>query len=171
MIAQRSPAPIVEEEKPTPAPKQSAKPKPITKPKVLSEDSESPIKREPKLKSRGGKDNSSPAVGRKTGPYAGTWTGTFDLGLLGYWEVRITINDAQTTMMVLQSNKATANPAIARATTSADGITATFPAFKNPTGGWGQQFWTLKPDPGGKTAHVRYKDPLQDVTRLFKRED
>ena len=101
--------------------------------------------------------------------------GSFDLGFPWILEFKIAINDAQTTMTILQSNKTAEIPATgpvtARATTSADGITATFPDFKNPIGNWGQQFWTLKPDPDGKTAHVRYKDPLQDVTRLFQRED
>jgi hypothetical protein len=49
--------------------------------------STSSTKREPKLKFQASKNNSHPAVGRKTASYAGTWMGAFDLGLLGYWEV------------------------------------------------------------------------------------
>jgi hypothetical protein len=66
VTAHRLPAPISEVEGPTPAPKQSARPKPkrATKPKFTSENSESP-----------GKIASS-SQSRPTPKFTGTWTGT-----------------------------------------------------------------------------------------------
>src|SRR5437879_934735 len=91
ITVRKLPAPIVEEEKPTPAPEQSAKPKPkrTIKPKVTSESSERSTKRQ----------TSSPPPQSTAAPtqprYSGTWRGTINCSIWEDVEHIIVIDDAQ----------------------------------------------------------------------------
>jgi cytoskeletal protein RodZ len=98
ITAHRLPAPIVEEEKPTPAAEQSAKPKPkpTIKPKATRENSESATRRQ----------TSSPPP--KTQPtqqnrFSGTWNGIINCGPGGDIEHTIAIDTAHNLVTVWQT--------------------------------------------------------------------
>jgi len=110
MIAQRAPAPIIEEEKATPGPKQAAKLKPIV---------ESQTNRA-KTPSRA-VSASTPARAKK---FTGTWGGTMQTFPAGNQTTQIAIDSSETTMTVSWFGK-TASAKVQQL--SGDTLQATFP--------------------------------------------
>jgi hypothetical protein len=136
----RLPAPILEtQESPTPAPEQSAKPKAkrIVKPKA-SENSESSTN----------KRATSPTPKSKATPIqprlAGNWNGIMDCGIAGVIEHTISIDVALSSMTVWQTN----NPSVR-------GIGSTQVNGDTMTLHYDGCYWTLTPNPDGKTVLVR----------------
>jgi len=130
ITAHRLPAPIVEEEKPTPAPERSAKPKPKrTFKKATSENSETSTKRQtpsPTLKTQ--------ATSQRK--FAGTWKGTLDGR---EWVIVVDANETQ--------GSAAGGPW---------GTERGATRINQNTISWNYVFnsWSLTVSPGSKTAQV-----------------
>lgn len=157
VTAHRLPAPISEiPESPTPAPEQSAKPKPkrTAKPKVASEHSENSTKRQ--TPSTTPRNQPTPTQLR----FAGTWNGIMNCGIAGNIEHTITIDLAQNSMAVWQTN----DPSVrvdGPAQSSGDTITGNY--------GWNGT-WSVTPYPDGQTATVRFQAFLLDSSAIFRRQ-
>jgi outer membrane biosynthesis protein TonB len=160
-VTQRLPAPIVEEEKPMPAPQRSAKPKPkrTTKPKIESEKKESvnqPARRT--IESKKSQVNAQPQK-----KFSGIWRGTINCGIWGSIEHRIIIDDTQKSMTV---SKIGIGPGGANGTAAAtlgpDGLSAQLPGVNGK--------WSLQPNTGGKTARVRLDGFMHVSSAVFTRE-
>lgn len=146
-IVHRVPAPISEVETPTPAPKQSAKPK--------AKHSATPVASEkPKAKSAPVSDD------HKLHSYAGTWRGAITCGSYQNVEHVIVIDSNEKTMTVTKMGPGGVNGSAA-AFVGADGLTVKF--------GWPNGTWALKPNPDGQTAHVRLTSFLMDNSAIFRR--
>lgn len=136
ITAHRLPAPISEiPESPTPAPEQSAKSKPkrTIKSKATSESSESSTSHQ--TPSPQPKSQATPTQPR----FAGTWNGIMDCGIYGIIDHTIAIT--QDSMTVWQ----TKNPSVRGSGApqiSGDTITIRYDTC----------YWTLTPNPDGKTA-------------------
>ncbi|MEY2481242.1 MAG: Gram-negative bacterial TonB protein C-terminal [Verrucomicrobiota bacterium] len=149
----RLPAPIVEEEKATPAPQEEqAKPKIKHAKKVKSEEPEAaktatkvpePAKPEP-----------------ITGParFAGAWTGKISQGLLGHVASTVTV-DATASSVELSHNLGGGSRRAALA-----GDTLTW-----HSGMVGEISWTLTPNSDGQTAQVTMKGLFAHDTQTFRR--
>ncbi|HEX7517885.1 MAG TPA: hypothetical protein VF345_11440 [Chthoniobacterales bacterium] len=138
VTANRLPAPISEVESPTPAPEQSAKPKPkrTIKPDVTSKSSESSTKRQ---KASSPQSQSTP---NRT-PFAGTWQGTLsDTGGSNGVSATLIVNPAQDSAVV--KGLAFWGDRRGRATALGNTLSWTFLAEK----------WTMVIAPDGKTAVV-----------------
>jgi hypothetical protein len=144
------PAPIHETAAtPTPKPAQAAKPKP-----------KQPV--EPKSKFETDSQIIPPSALRKTGPYAGTWTGIIHHGVSGDRENTIVIDETQTTMKVSDVKRPSGHTFSGPALVGSGGISAAL----GLTGGT----WTLKPYPDGKTAQVKLKAAYYESSAVFRRE-
>ena len=154
--AHRLPAPIQEiPESPTPAPEQSAKPKPKRTVKRASESSETSTKHQT-ASSPQPKSQATPIQPR----FAGTWNGIMNCGIAGNIEHTISIDLAQNSMAVWQTN----DPAVrvdGPAQISGDTITGNY--------GW-SGVWSITPYPDGQTAKVRYQAFLLDSNAIFRRQ-
>jgi hypothetical protein len=159
LSSHRLPAPIVEEEKPTPAPEQSVKPKPkrTVKPNIATENAQSSEKRKT---ISGPQNRATPA---RTS-FAGTWSGTMNITLFGNIGYTFLIDPAQTTVKMWGTNNPAEIPRtkfdLCPASISPDGISWNWSAWK----------WTLKPYPDGKTALVKVAGPFQSGSAIFRRE-
>jgi hypothetical protein len=137
MIAHRSPAPIVEEEKSTPAPEEQT------------------TKSKSKRKSVENSEANQPAEATKREPskprerFAGTWTGKINQGIIGdvVFTLTFTAGGSQVT-------DHTSLGTYSHATTS-DGHTATW-----KSGLLNEIVWTFSPNGDGNTAHVTSKSPF-----------
>ncbi len=133
VIAQRSPAPIVETpDNPTPAPAQAAAPK---------------LKRPMKPKFQASTTKPSRQAPATTGParFAGNWSGSISQGILGTLKVSFSINPSATSVKMSGTEK----PA------TINGNTITWKA------GWfSEMTWTLTPQKDGTTALVTSKSGL-----------
>jgi hypothetical protein len=149
------PAPIVEEEKPTPAPEQSAAPKPKakrqTKPAATSEE-QAPAKTEARAKT------APPPAALGPARFAGTWTGKINQGVLGHVRTNLTI-DATATSIELSHNLGGGSKRLAVSGNSA--------SWKS--GAVGEIAWTLSPNSDGQTAQVTMKGLLLSDTTTFRR--
>jgi hypothetical protein len=157
ITAHRLPAPIQEiPESATPAPEQSAKPKPkrTIKPKVTSESSETSTKRQ--TSSTTPPNQPTPAQLR----FAGTWNGIMNCGIVGNIEHTISIDASQSSMSVWQTN----DPSVrvdGPAQSNGDTLTGNY--------GW-NGVWSVTPYPDGQTAKVRFQAFLLDSSAIFRRQ-
>ena len=149
MIAERSPAPIVEEEKPTPAPEEQT-----TKSKRKSVEKSEASKPAEAAKS---KESSKPKE-----RFAGTWTGIMKTFPAGNQTTQIVIDSTETTMTVAWFGKT----ASAKAQLNGDTLQATFPppAFQPES-----HHWAITPQPDGVSARVHFQCFLNDFTAVFHR--
>jgi hypothetical protein len=175
MIAQRSPAPIVEPtENPTPAAEQTAKPKPRR--------AVEPQTNKPTTSSRAA---STPASTRAK-KFAGSWVGTMSTIPWGNLPSVVTIDSTETTMAMSwyeadepgnpkiyrhfkaapesARGQVAAKPAFAAARLDGQTMTATFSAAL-----LGSSTWSITPQPDGKTARVRMQAFMNDFTAVFQR--
>jgi len=149
------PAPIVEEEKPTPAPEQSQATKPKTKRPTKSaaiSEEQTPAKTEPRAK--------PPPQPASLGParFAGTWTGKINQGVLGHVRTTLTI-DSTATSFDLSHNLGGGSKRL-----TVNGNTASW-----KSGTVGEIAWTLAPNSDGQTAQVAMKGLLLNDTTTFRR--
>jgi hypothetical protein len=147
----QSPAPIVEEEKPTPAPTAEHSEAPQRKHSARSTSAEqSPKQTETRTKS-------APAA---QGParFAGTWNGKINQGLLGHVPTSVTV-DPTATSVELNKNLGGGNK---RATINGNTI-----SWKS--GLAGEITWALTPNGDGQTAQVTMKGMLLNDTTTFRR--
>ena len=180
MIAHRSPAPIVEEENPTPAAEERApKTKHSAKSKPSPEQSESAETKQPRREIA---KASSPARSK----FAGNWVGIMPTVPWGNLPSVVTIDSSETAMAMSwyeaddqakgkihqhfkaspesARDHAAANPAYAQAQREGDTIIASFPAAL-----LGKSKWFLTPQPDGVTAKVRMQAFMNDFTATFRR--
>ena len=163
VFAHRLPAPIQETpESPTPAPKQSAKPKRTNKVKATSENPEGLPRWKTPAESAKPTARSEPNQ-HKLNPYAGAWRGVINCSIWGDLEHLIVIDDAQKTMTVSKTSSG-AGGANGSAPTfvGADGLTATLPGLNGT--------WALKPNSDGKTARVRLTGFMLNSSAIFYRQ-
>ena len=148
----RLPAPIVEEEKPTPAP--------------IAEQSEAP-KRKHSPRSTSSAEESSAEAANKTKPapasqgparFAGSWTGKISQGLLGHVPTSVTVN-ANATSVELNHNLGGGTRPVT--------INGNIISWKS--GVAGEITWTLTPSSDGQTAQVTMKGLLLNDTTTFRR--
>jgi len=145
LIAQRSPAPIIEEEEPTPAP--AAEEQPTKSKRKSGENSEA----------------SKPAQPKKPKErFAGTWTGIMKTFPAGNQTTQIVIDSTETTMTVSWFGKT----ASSKAQLNGDTLQATFPppAFQPEP-----HHWAITPQPDGVSARVHFQCFLNDFTAVFHR--
>jgi hypothetical protein len=142
VIAQRSPAPIVEpEEKPTPAPEHSEAPKPKTKrpsKSVATSEEEAPAKAEVRAKP------APPLAPKGPARFAGTWIGKVNFGVTRRWgilEYTLVFNSAGTSVLEKTATFGSHSYSVVRNGDSAQ---------------WGTpgQNWKLTPNSDGRTALV-----------------
>jgi len=151
MIAHRSPAPIVEEEKPTPAP--------------AAEEQTTKSKRKSVEKSEASKPAEAAKPKETSKPkerFAGTWTGTMKTFPAGNQTTQIMIDSTETTMTVSWFGKT----ALSKAQRNGDTLQATFPppAFQPEP-----HHWAITPQPDGVSAQVHFQCFLNDFTAVFHR--
>ena len=173
LIAERSPAPIVEEN-PTPAPEQTAKPK--TKRVVESQ---------PNRATTSLHAESAPASARAK-KFAGSWVGTMPTIPWGNLASVVTVDSTETAMAMSwydagepgnpkryrqfkaapasERGHVAAKPAFAAARLDGDTLTATFSA---PL--LGSSTWSITPQPDGTTARVRMQAFMNNFTAVFQR--
>jgi hypothetical protein len=141
VTAHRSPAPIVEmPEKPTPAPEESAqqpKLKHSAKSRPKTEKNEDTVKQQastsaPRIKTHAPTNQSR---------FAGVWTGTISIGILGNAEETLTINSTGTVVGEKNQFGAATHPA------TCDGTTVKFRA-----GAFSEIAFTFTPNADGQTA-------------------
>jgi hypothetical protein len=174
LIARQSPAPIVEEEKPTPAPEQTAKPK--TKRAVESQ---------PNRATTSSHAESAPASARSK-KFAGSWVGIMPTIPWGNLPSVVTVDSRETAMAMSwyeagepgnpkiyrqfkaapasERGHVAAKPAFAAARLDGDTLTATFSA---PL--LGSSTWSITPQPDGTTARVRMQAFMNDFTAVFQK--
>ena len=149
--AERLPAPIVEEEKATPAP--------------ATEQAEAPKKKHSKKSTSTAEQSPSPQSETKKKPapvmsgparFAGTWTGKVNQGLLGHVETSFTI-DPTGASVELSENLGGGSKKV---TTNGNSIT-----WKS--GVAGEITWTLTPNSDGQTAQVTMKGLMLKDTMTF----
>lgn len=147
------PAPIVEEEKATPAPEEQAKPQTKHSKKTKSEDSES-------AKSHVTKPPEPPKPPPPTGSarFAGPWTGKFTSGPLGRLPSTLTV-DATASSVELSQNLGGGSR---RATAAGDTLTW-------HAGILGEVAWTLTLNSDGQTAQVTMKGLFGHNSQVFRR--
>ena len=147
VIAQRSPAPIVEE-KPTPAPKQMAKPKPtrVTQPKVDRATTPSRAAHSP-----------TPAPSKR---FAGSWTGVMHTFPWGDIPQTVTIDFAEETMTRARDWSSTNPGGTAPVRREGNSLKADF-------GSGGVLLLTRLGD--GRTALLRLTAPFNDQTAVFRK--
>ena len=150
LTLQESPAPIVEEEKPTPAPSaaqsEAPKRKHSSKSKAVSEEPSSA-----KIETRA-RPTAAPTL---QGParFAGTWTGKINSGVVGNIQIKL-VTSADARSVTDSSNYGGTTYA-----TRLKGNTLDWHA------GWLKEItWTLTPNPDGQTAAVTSKSVLGVVT-------
>jgi hypothetical protein len=152
MWANRSPAPIIEEEKPTPAPQQSEAPK--RKRSTKSSSNEESSSNQPETKA---KQARAPAV-QGTARFAGTWSGKVNQGWLGHVPSSLTV-DANATSVELSHNLGGFSRPV-----TINGNTISW-----KTGVAGEITWTLTPNSDGQTAQVTMKGLMLNDTTTFRR--
>jgi len=146
--AHRSPAPIVEEEKPTPAPEKSAKPRP---------------KRPAETKKNGAtqtstaKSTPTPVPSKR---FAGTWSGVMPEVPWGNIQTELIVDPTEATIKWRDSIRS--GPTTAKATVTGGTLSAPFQ-------GWSHPVWSITPDPGGNTAQVRLQAFMNDDHAVFQR--
>ncbi len=147
----QSPAPIVEEEKPTPAAEQSEAPKRKHSARSTSAE-QSPAQTETKTKAAPAPASQGPAR------FAGTWNGKINQGLLGHVQTSVTV-DSTATSVELNRNLGGGNR---KATVNGNSI-----SWKS--GVAGEVTWTLTPNSGGQTGQVTMKGLMLNDTTTFRR--
>ena len=153
LTAHRLPAPIIEEERstPAPAPQQSEAPKPKHSPRpTTTEQSSSPT--ETRAKPAPASASQGPAR------FAGTWTGKVNQGLLGHVATSFTI-DSSANSVELSHNLGGGTK---RATITGNSI-----SWKS--GVAGEVTWMLTPNSDGQTAQVNMKGTVLSDTTTFRR--
>jgi hypothetical protein len=150
----RVPAPIVEEEKPTPAPSAAQPEAPKRKRSTKSSSNEESSSNQPETKAKQGR---APAF---QGParFAGTWTGKVNQGLLGHVASSVTVN-ADATSVELSHNLG-GNTRLA----AINGNSLTW-----KSGVAGEITWTLTPNSDGQTAQITMKGMVLNDTTTFRR--
>lgn len=150
---ERAPAPIVEEEKATPAPKTEQSEAPKRKHSTRSTSAEqSPTEGETKTKV------APAAVAQGPARFAGTWSGKVNQGLLGHVATSLTVNSAATSVELGQNLGGGNKPA----TMSGNTI-----SWKS--GVAGEIHWTLTPNNDSQTAQVTMKGLMLNDTATFRR--
>jgi len=142
----RLPAPIVEEEKPTPAPAAKPRPKRTAETKSNRAAQTSTTKSTP-----------TPVPSKK---FAGTWSGIMPEVPWGNIQTELIVDPTETTMEWRDS--LSSKHGTAKATLAGETLSALFP-------GWPRPVWSITPDPGGKTAHVRLQAFMNDDHSVFRR--
>jgi len=175
IVMHRLPAPIVEEEKPVPAPEQTAKPK--SKRTVAKSETN-----RAKTSARAA-PTTIPARPKK---FAGSWSGTMATIPWGNLPSVVTIDSTETMMAMSwydgdepgnpkiyrhfkpspesERGHVAAKPAYAVARLEGDTMTATFSA---PL--LGSSKWSITPNPDGTTARIRMQAFMNDFTAVFQR--
>jgi hypothetical protein len=173
LMAERSPAPIVEEN-PTPAPEQTAKPK--TKRVVESATNRATTSSHAE----------SAAASARAKKFAGSWVGTMPTIPWGNLPSVVTVDSTETAMAMSwydadepgnpkryrhfkpapasERGHVPTRPAFAAARLDGDTLTATFSA---PL--LGSSTWSITPQPGGTTARVRMQAFMNNFTAVFQR--
>jgi cell wall-associated NlpC family hydrolase len=161
VIAQRLPAPIVEEESPTPAPTGKTTPAPKRKPSPKPPAAESD-QAKPRTE-RSDFASAQPTPRKKVAPYVGMWAGTMGITLFGNIGYTFLVDPSQTKVTMWGTNKpaelSQTKSDICPASIVADGISWSWSAWR----------WTLKPYPDGKTALVKVSGPFQSGSAIFER--
>jgi len=148
----QSPAPIVEEEKPTPASEQSEAPKRKHHSAKSASTEQSPTQTETRTKT------ASAPVAQGPARFAGTWNGKINQGLLGHVSTSVTV-DPTATSVELNKNLGGGNRSVTR-----NGNTISW-----HSGVMGEITWTLTPNADGQTAQVTMKGMLLNDTTTFRR--
>ena len=142
----RAPAPIVEEEKTTPAPAQSEAPKRKHSAKSTTESSSA------------GTRTKSPPTPQGPARFAGTWNGKVNQGLLGHIQSSVTVDANATSVALSHSLGGNTRPATINEKT-----------ITWKTGLAGEVTWTLTPNGDGQTAQVTMKGLMLNDTTTFRR--
>jgi hypothetical protein len=143
---QRLPAPIVEEEKATPAPEEQSKPK---------------VKHSKKTKSDESQASARQQVSPKQSRFAGTWVGTMPAFPTGPQATVLTVDFKEATMQHTWTDHPPTR--LARAEINGNTIRATFP------NGIATYTFSLTPERDGTTAHARLQAFMNDNTAVFHR--
>jgi cytoskeletal protein RodZ len=152
VFVERSPAPIVEEEKSTPAPQQSEAPRRKHSPRSTSAEQSPSAQTETKSKP-------APAsVAQGPARFAGTWTGKVNQGLLGHVTSSVTVNGSASSVELSHNLGGNTRPA----TISGNSLT-----WKS--GLAGEITWTLTPNNDSQTAQVTMKGLMLNDTATFRR--
>jgi hypothetical protein len=148
--ADRLPAPIVEEEKPTPAAERTELSKRKRSRSITTEQSSGQTETRTKA---------APAPGLQ-GParFTGTWTGKVNQGLLGHVPTSVTVDSTATSVELNRNLGAGTRPA------TINGNTISW-----HSGVMGEVTWTLTPNSDGQTAQVTMKGLLLNDTTTFRR--
>jgi hypothetical protein len=151
LTTQRLPAPIVEEEKPTPAAEPSEQPKRKRSTRsTTTEQSSAQTETRPKA---------LPApVAQGSARFAGTWIGKVNQGLLGHVSTTVTV-DSNATSVELNRNLGGGNRPV-----TINGNTILW-----HSGVAGEVKWTLTPNSDAQTAQVTMKGMLLNDTMTFRR--
>lgn len=148
----RLPAPIVEEQKPTPAPSQSETPK--RKHSIRSTSSS-----EQSLKQTESKPKATPSSA-PTKKFAGKWSGIMPEVPWGDIQTELIVDPTETTMSwedSLDKNRPTVKTQL-----NGNTISAHFP-------GWPKAVWYITPNSDGQTAKVRLTAFMNDDHAVFRR--
>lgn len=148
----RLPAPIVEEEKPTPAAEESASPRRKHAARSTSTEQTPSAQTETKSKPAPAPVSQGPAR------FAGTWTGKVNQGLLGHAQSSVTI-DANAISVELGHNLGG----------STRPVTINGNSISWKSGVAGEITWTLTPNNDGQTAQVTMKGLMLNDTTTFRR--
>ena len=143
VAAHRLPAPIVEEEKATPAPEKSARPKSKRTSEPTTHHASSP--------------SPTPGISKR---FAGTWSGVMPEVPWGNIQTELIVDPTETTMEWRDS--LSSKHGTAKAQLNGNTLSALFP-------GWPRPVWSITPDPGGNTAQVRLQAFMNDDHAVFRR--
>jgi hypothetical protein len=142
---QRLPAPIVDEEKATPAPEEQLKAKAKHSKKPKSNESQASTRHE---------------ASSKQSRFAGAWVGTMPEVPWGNVAVKLVVDQTETTMEWWGAGN---SHGTAKATLTGNMLSARFPA------GFTTAVWYISPQPDGVTANVRLTAFMNDQTAVFHR--
>lgn len=146
LTAHRLPAPIVEEDKPTPAPAAKPRPKRTAETKTNQATQTSTTKSTP-----------TPVPSKR---FAGTWSGIMPEVPWGNIQTELIVDPTETTIEWRDS--LSSKHGTAKATLTGNTLSALFP-------GWPRPVWSITPDPGGHTAQVRLQAFMNDDHAVFRR--
>lgn len=147
----RLPAPIVEEQKPTPTAEHSEAPKRKRSTKSTTTEKSS-AQTETRTQARPAPAAEGPAR------FAGTWNGKVNQGLLGHVPTSVTVDPTATSVELNRNLGGGTRPA------TINGNTISW-----HSGVMGEVTWTLTPNSDGQTAQVTMKGMLLNDTTTFRR--
>ncbi len=153
MTAHRLPAPIVEEEKPTPAPEQSEAPK-----QKHSAKSKTTLEEEAVVKTERRAKPAPPPAMQGPSRFAGTWKGKINQGVLGHVQTTFVVDPTATSIELSHNLGGGKRP-----------LTANGNTISRKTGVVGEVAWTLSPNSDGQTAQITMKGLLLNDTTTFRR--